>query len=561
MTLLRAARGAAAATPAHVNKPLSSRGLQSATINPLPRGGVPLWRSKLRRLRTLCARAKDERKRAGVSAKIKKYEQSSQPWRAFDASVSSEGLQESVSEQTTNVQKRTVSGEIKPCVPSVEQPDVPTENTSRIAKRARTGPRIQVMCDSDQEGPVAQPHSHSVETVSADADFQQRRCFAAQGFCRNIVADSDVSTLATLPAPKRAEKMRPLPPSTPPPSSLGKGSASDILDPFEEIQRILNAEEAVDILNITHDDDGVPTEALVIRAWKRLVLLLHPDKLHHLDAAIRGKGADALHKVHSAKDALRQQTQQAFADVPDEPVASGYRYIEDIPGHRKIEISWKLPEIQDLNRPIEKYEVWGPRYFSEAGDPFDWVMLATLPPLQSQFVIVEESPTQQDVMWAADRVLRPTLPLTVHAVNGRGASEALTLEVPWASHFAWLCGTPSVLCRGCLRLQPYSGLSAKCMCCGFFIDSESRIVARCHECQGELLWSQNGNGSLGCSCCLRLVAESSACRGPAPSFHGRSVPFPRRVSGSGPCRSAPLGGRGGRGHGGWGGRASGGHGW
>lgn len=57
---------------------------------------------------------------------------------------------------------------------------------------------------------------------------------------------------------------------------------------------------------------------------------------------------------------------------------------------------------QDPTRPVESYEVWGPRYFSEHSDPYDWVLLATVPALQSQFVIVEEAPTQQDSACVGD---------------------------------------------------------------------------------------------------------------------------------------------------------------
>eukprot|EP00438_Fugacium_kawagutii_P019965 Skav200588 [mRNA] locus=scaffold1051:209878:220924:- [translate_table: standard] len=63
----------------------------------------------------------------------------------------------------------------------------------------------------------------------------------------------------------------------------------------------------------------------------------------------------------------------------------------------------------------------------------------------------EEAPTQQDVMWACDRVLRPTLSLTVHAVNGKGQSEALCFELPWTSAFPWLRGVGSLICSRCFR--------------------------------------------------------------------------------------------------------------
>eukprot|EP00913_Durusdinium_trenchii_P016762 g15755.t2 len=63
---------------------------------------------------------------------------------------------------------------------------------------------------------------------------------------------------------------------------------------------------------------------------------------------------------------------------------------------------------------------------------------------------LQEAPTQQDVMWAADRVLRPTLSLAVHSVNGKGQSEALNLELPWASAFPWLRGALPKFLLGCV---------------------------------------------------------------------------------------------------------------
>merc|ERR1712048_1340324 len=131
--------------------------------------------------------------------------------------------------------------------------------------------------------------------------------------------------------------------------------------------------------------------------------------------------------------------QEFCAEVPVEPEPAGPPHcIEAASGSRKYKISWQLPVTQDPHRPVEKYEIWGHRYFSEAGDPFDPILLASLPPLQGHFILVEEAPTQQDVMWAADRVLRPTLPISVHAANGKGASQPLTFELPWANTFPWL---------------------------------------------------------------------------------------------------------------------------
>eukprot|EP00971_Amphidinium_carterae_P178703 3544895-Amphidinium_carterae.1 len=50
-------------------------------------------------------------------------------------------------------------------------------------------------------------------------------------------------------------------------------------------------------------------------------------------------------------------------------------------------------------------------------------------------------------------VLRPTLPLAVHACNGAGSSEPCVFELPWATAFPWLRGTPSVVCQHCLQLK------------------------------------------------------------------------------------------------------------
>lgn len=50
-------------------------------------------------------------------------------------------------------------------------------------------------------------------------------------------------------------------------------------------------------------------------AWKRLVLVLHPDKLQRLGEGVREDGAEALHRVHRAKEELRKRAQDC-ADPP-----------------------------------------------------------------------------------------------------------------------------------------------------------------------------------------------------------------------------------------------------
>jgi len=271
-----------------------------------------------------------------------------------------------------------------------------------------------------------------------------------------------------------------------------------------EIERILSAQNPEELLGIGADF----CEDSICRAWKRLMLLLHPDKVFDLDATTREAGAEALHRVHYAKDELSRRCQEHRAEAPEVPQAAGPpRCLAGTAGSRKYEVSWHIPEAQDPQRPVVKYEVWGPRLFSETGEPFDWVLLAALPPLQSHFVIVEEAPTQQDVMWAADRSRRATLPLTVHAANGKGSSEALVFELPWANTFPWLRGMASVLCPQCRRLQPQPLRDSwtQCSDCGSTSHCSS-VILRCPECQGEVLWGQNG--VLSCSCCMHRVLEA-----------------------------------------------------
>lgn len=73
----------------------------------------------------------------------------------------------------------------------------------------------------------------------------------------------------------------------------------------------------------------------------------------------------------------------------------------------------------------------------------EWEWLAEVPPLQTEFVFVEEAPSQQDVMWAADSACIEDLPISVCAFNSEGMSEELVVTLPWASRFTWLRTIPS----------------------------------------------------------------------------------------------------------------------
>eukprot|EP00403_Amphidinium_massartii_P045572 CAMPEP_0178467886 /NCGR_PEP_ID=MMETSP0689_2-20121128/52640_1 /TAXON_ID=160604 /ORGANISM="Amphidinium massartii, Strain CS-259" /LENGTH=512 /DNA_ID=CAMNT_0020094935 /DNA_START=203 /DNA_END=1742 /DNA_ORIENTATION=- len=222
------------------------------------------------------------------------------------------------------------------------------------------------------------------------------------------------------------------------------------MDPRQEIDRILRAEGPEEVL-------GVPpgaAEEEVLARWKRLVLLLHPDKLALvLDAKGMEDGAEALQRVHDAKAYVREAGQRVRCTVPAPPEFVALRPLSVIQGARKYEVQWRTPDEKDPGRPIESFEVWAPRYYTEAGEPVDWLNIVKLPISQNHFVMVEETPAQAEVMAAADRVLRPTLTLAVHACNGAGASEGCLFELPWATAFPWLRGARSVICQKCLRLK------------------------------------------------------------------------------------------------------------
>jgi len=280
-------------------------------------------------------------------------------------------------------------------------------------------------------------------------------------------------------------------------------------DPIEIsnlIDQVLAGETPEEILGVA---EGA-TEEDVNHAWKQMILLLHPDKLQELDQESMEHGAEALHRVHEAKKELRARGQKRRAEVPDPPLPAGPAIcIDSNASARKYVIQWQIPEKQDPVRPVEKYEVWGPRYFSEGGDCFDSVTLATVSNLESTFVFVEEAPTQQDVMWAADRVLRKTLPISIHAVNGKGTSDPLIIELPWSRVFPWLRGQYSVICPLCQKVQMSrgGGVWTKCTGCGAGMNANAHITIRCNNCSGEVLWSRAQ--FLSCTCCFRRYGEVS----------------------------------------------------
>lgn len=282
-----------------------------------------------------------------------------------------------------------------------------------------------------------------------------------------------------------------------------------------EVRRIAGAQTAAEVLGLTKKAD----DAAFQKAWKRLVFMLHPDKLMALPAEEQASAAEALHAVHKAKEEYRESQQASGAvDVPEQPQAAGKpTCTRSTPGQRRYEIRWLVPDNADRSRPIEKYEVYGPHCFSHTGEPMEWVLLATLPKLEACFVFVEESPTQQEVMWAGDRMRVPAVPLTVYGCNGRGKSEALYFNLPWHGKFPWLQGHASMLCRECctvqLRVQG-KGDKVQCIACGAWLaPASATIVLRCPKCHGEALWDNTG-ARLDCRLCGRNVAT-------APKGHQR----------------------------------------
>lgn len=510
------------------------------------------WRSKLRRLHRLSAWRRDLRHGVSRRKAASRYHKVGR--RETQAAVSDSAAAAAMEQKRSRAAATAACGAAVP--PHVEQVQdtrsEAAEHRGASGKRARTSKTAVPLGDTslpEQPSlavpPPVAPAGHP-PVLQAEEQLGSVQS-SAQEEGRPSLALALGVVLGGKGMPLRCVGTR-LQPQGSPPESPSSAVAAPPMGADAEIDRVLSAESPEELLGVGR----AASEEEVMKAWKRLVLLLHPDKLQRLDGPLRKAGAEALHRVHAAKDEMRRRSQEACAEVPAAPRAEGPpRCLQSTQGARKFEFCWRIPETQNPKSPVEKYEVWGPRYFSEQGQPFDWVLLATLPPLQSAFVLVEEAPTQQDCMWAADRVLRPTLPIAVHAVNGKGPSEPLELELPWAAAFPWLKGTPSVLCVQCFRLNARRGRDGwtKCGGCGKGVPSECSVVLRCPDCHGELLWAGN---SLGCSCCLRAFGQMYQ-QGPPPQTWGKQhTPHHARPP---PHPPAPLrvGGRCGRG-GGHGGR-------
>eukprot|EP00927_Polykrikos_kofoidii_P009280 TRINITY_DN13866_c0_g1_i1.p1 TRINITY_DN13866_c0_g1~~TRINITY_DN13866_c0_g1_i1.p1 ORF type:complete len:638 (-),score=115.85 TRINITY_DN13866_c0_g1_i1:398-2311(-) len=296
---------------------------------------------------------------------------------------------------------------------------------------------------------------------------------------------------------------------------------------MDEVRRIVKASTPAQVLGIPEDADDV----VVQKAWKRLALLLHPDRFgtcaghSEIDVA---QAAEALHMVRIAKEKWKETAQAAgLVEVPDTPEALGRPVCTKMqPGQRRFECKWVVPERVDHTRPVENYEVFGPRIFAHTGEPMEWVLLATLPRLEGCFMFVEDSPSQQEVMWAGDRMRVPSLPLAIYGCNGRGRSDPpLYIHLPWQAKFPWLQGLQSILCRHCCVLQARTatGKSAEklqCVACAAWLSPEkAAVVVRCPKCHGETLW-EGSAGRLDCRVCGRHVATSRG--GQPPSVQQRT---------------------------------------
>mmetsp|Transcript_64213 Transcript_64213/g.184478 ORF Transcript_64213/g.184478 Transcript_64213/m.184478 type:complete len:514 (-) Transcript_64213:312-1853(-) len=449
----------------------------------------PLWRSKLRRLQTLAAW-----ERSAVGGAELREEAGAQKLKAESSAPKRCRLDSSMFASTRPDQEQATPSSSSSC-----GKDELRKQLKATSFKAKPAEPMQVDADLEQKKPQSTPPALRKRKMNQHVMALAVRVVLIRGH-RKATPLATPPKVAAVPAKETGVHATLQQPAVSPPHPSG---AKPKMDAAAEIQRILTAEAPQDVLDIA----WAAPEEIMTSAWKKLVLLLHPDKLQRLPEKERQAGAEALHRVNQAKEELRKSSQAVCAQIPAMPFAAGPpRCLESTQGQRKYEISWVIPESQDPSRPIENYEIWGPRYFSEVGDPYDFVLLATLPPLQSQFVLVEEAPTQQDVMWASDRVLRPSMPLTVHAVNGKGQSEALTFECPWAMLFPWLRGTPSVLCNQCFRMSECKGAWTKCNGCMVMVPGEQRIVVRCADCQGEVLWAQ-GSNMLRCTCCLKIVGK------------------------------------------------------
>jgi len=370
----------------------------------------------------------------------------------------------------------------------------PMSDSSSVAANVVELSTTEISRQEVQTKKRARDNSPAPPTSETPAEKQPRH--------RAFLADpaAGVIALRASSCSRSAAKKQPTPPAAAPPVKP-KVEAAD------EIQRILSSQGPEEVFDLAAGECDVDE---LNSAWKRIMLILHPDKLQRLDDEMREAGLRALECVEAAKQVIKNRCQEVCAEVPVQPMPEGHpRLIDGNSGARKYEIKWKLQESQDPTRPVEKYEVWGPKYFSEKGEPYDWTLLATLPPLQSHFVLVEEAPTQQDVMWAADRVRRSTCSLSVSAVNGKGSSEALTFEMPWEKAFKWLQGTSAVICPRCCQLSMRRGAWSKCGGCSFSVPADNTIVIKCPECRGEVLWS-HGGAKLSCTCCFKQLGGATA---------------------------------------------------
>lgn len=330
------------------------------------------------------------------------------------------------------------------------------------------------------------------------------------------------------------------------------------LDVMAEVDRIAEAQTPAEVLGIPEDAD----DAAMQKAWKKLIFALHPDKLCNCSEEDRAQAAEALHSIHQAREEFRESSQaNGQVDVPETLVMSERPVVctRNVPGQRRFECRWEVPEKRDPNRPVEKYEVYGPRIFAHTGEPMEWMLLATLPKLEGCFIFVEESPTQQEVMWAGDRVRSPSIPLTAYAINGRGRSEPLYFYLPWQTKFPWLQGRPSLICRQCCSVQPRPHGKAEkfqCSACDFWISlNAAAVVINCPKCHGEAMWDNPGL-RLDCRCCGRCLASvnhrvaprcidpRAASTPPLAASQWRSQP---PMNGSGGAYSGGNGGRDSRG--------------
>lgn len=419
-----------------------------------------------------------------------------------------------------------------------KQPSLEVDLAAKGVKSSSLSRKEAAMSPTDQEfaSEKVKPAKTPKQILKTSSEEQTK----AAAPRKRLKLDPGAGVLALRVSPTASSSSRrvPKPPATAPPEPKKLK-----LDASIEIQRVMSASGPEDVLNLK---DGERNDDVVCQAWKRLVLLFHPDKLRNLDQKQQEAGAQALQSVHDAREEMKRRFQECSVEVPLPPVPEDTaRLVGSASGSRKYEVKWRIPESQDPQRPVEKYEIWGAKYYSEDGTPFDYVLLATLPPLQTHFVLVEEAPTQQDCMWAADRVRRESLPLSVHAVNGKGSSEALVFEMPWAPCFPWLQGGASVICPRCCQLSMRRGPWSKCGGCGFSISTENALVLRCPECSGEVMWF-HGGAQLSCSCCFKKLGGMQAQQQFKQPFAPVRPPLqPRPQHGSGPQSSPRWGASGG----------------